>query len=184
MAALVCLGLGVVCAVISRVLLIAAAFSVSIWWGIGVLLPFGPLLFRLSHRDQAARSRMFGLATLPCFFGYVMLGPSLGSSLHQKTFLSADANAAPATQFAIETPRTPLVAATVTPAPTPSLDERRAANKQEIARLRTWSDKLRLTKRDLLHSDTAGNRRYNVELAQYNAAVAAANSEKAALGAK
>jgi hypothetical protein len=38
-----------------------------------------------------------------------------------------------------------------------------------------------LKKRDLLHSDVAGNEAYTVELAQYNAALAKATAEKNAL---
>jgi len=62
-----------------------------------------------------------------------------------------------------------------------SLDERRAANTREFARLNAWKDALRLRKRDLLNSDVAGNEAYTVELAQYNAALAKANAERSAL---
>ena len=40
---------------------------------------------------------------------------------------------------------------------------------------------MRLQKRDLLHSDAEGNLVYNIELAQYNAALEKANAEKNAL---
>jgi len=48
MIALVCLGGAVICALIARVLLLIAALEISVWWAIGVFLPFGPTLFRLS----------------------------------------------------------------------------------------------------------------------------------------
>jgi hypothetical protein len=63
----------------------------------------------------------------------------------------------------------------------PSLAERQAVNNAEFERLRAWSEKLRLQKRDLLHSDEEGNRAYNLELAQYNAALEKASAEKASL---
>jgi hypothetical protein len=59
--------------------------------------------------------------------------------------------------------------------------ERQAVNSAEFERLRVWSEKLRLQKRDLLHSDTEGNRAYNAEVTQYEAALGKANAEKAAL---
>ena len=63
----------------------------------------------------------------------------------------------------------------------PTIAERQAANAAEFERLRGWSEKLRLQKRDLLHSDTEGNRAYNAEVTQYEAALKKANAEKAAL---
>ena len=59
--------------------------------------------------------------------------------------------------------------------------ERQAVIAAEFERLRAWSEKLRLQKRDLLHSDTEGNRAYNAEVTQYEAALEKANAEKAAL---
>jgi uncharacterized protein YccT (UPF0319 family) len=68
-----------------------------------------------------------------------------------------------------------------TPAPTPSIEERRAANTAEFERLNKWGEELRIRKRDLLHSDIEGNRQYNADLALYNAAVAKATAERNAL---
>jgi hypothetical protein len=62
-----------------------------------------------------------------------------------------------------------------------SIAERRVANEAEFARLRAWSEQLLLTKRDLLRSDVEGARRYNAEATDFNAALAAANAEKAVL---
>ncbi len=67
---------------------------------------------------------------------------------------------------------------------TPNLAERRTANAREFERLRAWSEKLRLQKRDLLHSDAEGNLVYNIELAQFSTALEKATAEKAQLGAK
>jgi len=63
----------------------------------------------------------------------------------------------------------------------PTIAERQTVNAAEFERLRAWSEKLRLQKRDLLHSDTEGNRAYNAEVTQYEAALKKANAEKAAL---
>ncbi len=73
MAAYIFLALGLLCALIGRILLIGAAFRVSIWWGLGVFLPFGPLLFRLRYPDRAPLSKKFLLATLPCILLYFTL---------------------------------------------------------------------------------------------------------------
>ena len=73
------------------------------------------------------------------------------------------------------------VTGTPTPAPTPTLDQRRAANATELERLRGVEAELKLRKRDLLHSDSEGNRIYAIDLASYNEALAKATAEKNAL---
>ena len=73
------------------------------------------------------------------------------------------------------------VAGTPTPAPTPTLEQRRAANATELERLRGVEAELKLRKRDLLHSDSEGNRIYAIDLASYNDALAKATAEKNAL---
>ena len=72
-------------------------------------------------------------------------------------------------------------AETPTPAPTPTLDRRRAANASELERLLGVEAELKLRKRDLLHSDSEGNRIYAIDLASYNEALAKATGEKNAL---
>ena len=72
---LVFLGIGVVCILIGRILLLSAAFGVSVWWGLGIFLPFGPLVFRLSYPDLAPLSKMFRLLALPCILAYFVLRP-------------------------------------------------------------------------------------------------------------
>jgi hypothetical protein len=63
--------------------------------------------------------------------------------------------------------------------------QRRAANAKELERLREVEEQLKLRKRDLLHSDTQGNRLYAIDLGSYDDALAKATSEKNALaGAK
>ena len=68
-----------------------------------------------------------------------------------------------------------------TPASTPALAERRAANTAELERLHGIEAELKLRKRDLLHSDTEGNRIYAIDLASYNEALAKATAERNAL---
>lgn len=187
MAALACLIIGVACSLISRALLFKAAWGVSKGWGFGVLVPFGPLLFRLNYADEARPSFLFRLATLPCFFLYVLLGPGpvLKHDIWKSTHISLQPGG-----YSLEKAKTPLKKAAAPPGPTvqltPSAEERRLTNTREFERLRTWGQALHLRKRDLLHSDTAGNVAYATELAEYNAAVAKANAEKSLLwpGAK
>ena len=170
MAAYVFLGLGLVCALIGRILLIGGAFSVSVWWGLGVFLPFGPMLFRLNHPDVAPSSRYFRLAVLPCLLAYFLLQPSGFSKLHRGEILkSAQTSAAPANHYAFEK------------VPPSKLQQQRTENDREFQRLAEWREALRLKKRDILRSDVQGNVAYEAELAQYNAALAKATAEKNAL---
>ena len=64
---------------------------------------------------------------------------------------------------------------------TPSTEERRISNTREFEHLRTWGEALRLKKRDLLHSDTAGNATYAAEFAQYTTALEKAKAERSVL---
>jgi hypothetical protein len=173
MVALVFLGLAIVCTIIGRILLLTAAFGVSIWWGFGVFLPFGPLLFRLSYPELAPTSRIFRLAAHPCLLAYFVLQPNPVSRFHYPDFFkSANAPAAPANHYGLEPKPKPQL---------PTLAERRVANAREIERLQVWNEKLRVQKRDLLNSDTEGNLVYNIEVAKYNAAAKAALAERDAL---
>ncbi|HST29557.1 MAG TPA: hypothetical protein VLK27_01815 [Chthoniobacterales bacterium] len=170
MAGLIFLGIGLACSLIGRILLIGAAFGVSVWWGIGVFLPFGPLLFRLSYPEVAPASRYFRLAAMPCFLACFLWQPTgLMKFDHPEISKSASAPAAPANHYAIEQIAQPLT------------EERKAANEIEFQRLKKWSEALRLKKRDLLHSDVPGNTAYDAEMAQYEAALAKAMTEKQAL---
>ena len=168
--AFIFLALGLVLILIGRILLVGAAFSVSVWWGLGIFLPFGPLLFRLSYPDLAPLSRTLRLFGLPCILAYFVLRPGpISGSHYDQFFKRKDVPAAPANHYAIE-----KIAQV-------NGEERRAANEREFQRLSAWGEALRLKKRDLLHSDVQGNIAYDAELAQYNAALAKATAEKEAL---
>ena len=171
MLSLVFLALGVVCILIGRILLIGAAFGVSVWWGLGIFLPFGPLLFRLNYPDLAPLSKTFRLIAAPCILAYFVLRPAAPD--YDKFFRQKPVPSAPANHYGLEKlwPKTT----------TDSLSERRAAYGREMERLTVWSESLRLKKRDLLHSDVQGNIAYNAEVAQYNAALAKAIAERSAL---
>ena len=174
MAALICLACGLLCILVGRILLIKAAFGVSVGWGFGIFLPFGPFLFRLSYPDLAPLSRTFRLIALPCFLAYFVLRPGpMSASQFDKFFKHKEVPAAPANHYGLEKVAKAIAA--------PSLDQRRAINATEFDRLTEWSQALRLKKRDLLHSDTQGNIAYNAEVAEYNAALAKATAEKNAL---
>jgi hypothetical protein len=181
-AAFVFLIIGLLCAIISRILLLIAALGVSAWWALGVLLPFGPLLFRLSYPDLAHSSRIFRLATLPCLFFYIVLGP--GPSYRQHLSKATELSSAQPVHYSLEA-HNPHGNLSKSSGPvvelSPNIEQRRAANFREFQRLNAWSEALKLRKRDLLHSDTEGNRAYDLELAQYNAALQKANAEKNAL---
>jgi hypothetical protein len=172
--ALIFLGIGLLCILIGRILLIRAAFGVSVGWGLGIFLPFGPLLFRLSYPDLAPLSKTFRLVALPCILAYFVLrsGPMSGSHFDQ-FFKHKEVPSAPANHYGLEKVSKPI-------AP-PTLEQRRAINATELERLAAWSQALRLKKRDLLHSDVQGNIAYDAELADYNAALAKATAEKNAL---
>jgi hypothetical protein len=156
---------------IGRVLLIGAAFGVSIWWGLGIFLPFGPLLFRLSYPDLAPLSRTFRLVAVPCILAYFVLRP--GPPNYDKFFKHKPVPSAPANHYGLEKISNAIAR--------PSLEQRRAANTKEMERLTAWNEALRLKKRDLLHSDAEGNRAYNAEIAEYNAALAKATAERNSL---
>jgi hypothetical protein len=169
MAAFAILGVGILCILIGRILLIGAAFRVSVWWGLGIFLPFGPLFFRLSYPEMAPLSRKFRLAGLPCLLVYFMMQPGLPSLPHRfNRPQNSQVPSAPANHYAMEKRSV-------------NLEQRRAASAREFARLNAWSQALKLRKRDLLHSDVEGNRTYNNELQQYTAALSKATAERSAL---
>ena len=168
--ALGCLLAGVICAIVSRILLLIAACRISIGWAFGVLLPFGPLFFRLNYPDEARSSFYWRLATLPCFGLFFLLGSGPQNFYtHNKSWARENAKTMPTstTGYAMEKPADP--------------EEQRQANVKEFERLRAWNEALKLKKRDLLHSDVEGTAAYNKELAEYNAAAAKATAERAAL---
>ena len=186
MVSFVFLGLAIVCALISRILLLIAAIDISAWWALGVFLPFGPLFFRLNYPEQARNSYIFRVATLVCIFGFVVMRPGLNFSPHgsHRTTLFAP-QAKQAVGFATEKPAPSKKMNSAAPAPTPPLEKRRAVNAAELERLRGVEAELKLRKRDLLHSDAEGNRLYAIDLASYNDALVKASAEKNALaGAK
>ena len=186
MAGFIFLIIGLVCVLVGRILLLGAAFGISVWWGLGVLLPFGPLFFRLSYPEAAARSRIFRLAALPCLFLYLTFGPGLSPTAyyrHKVKRTQPPGDFPP--QYAMEATSGTARNVLAKPGPkvetSPALEERRDMNTREFDRLRAWSETLRLRKRDLLHSDAEGNRSFNLEMARYNEALEKANAERTAL---
>jgi hypothetical protein len=172
-------------ALISRFLLLKAAFGIGLWWGLGVFVPFGPTIFRYNYPDEARNARRFGWATLAFTFFYVLLSPQLNSKTGMGFLRAGFLGHKKSAQVGgnIFDPGKPVDRAAPKPLPTPSLEERRLANSKELADLRSWNERLRLKKRDLLHSDTEGNRMYAIEIDSYNAAVTKATAERTALSA-
>ena len=183
MVSLVFLGLAIGCALTSRILLVTAAIKISAGWAFGVFLPFGPLFFRLNYPEEARNPYLFRVATLLCVFGFVISEPRM--RLHMPKIHPTATSPRLSKQtvgYAMEKPGTSKkVISTPTPAATPMLAERRAANATELERLCGVEAELKLRKRDLLHSDTEGNRIYAIDLAAYNDALAKATAEKNAL---
>jgi hypothetical protein len=181
--AFIILGFGLLCALIGRALIIVAAFRISWRWGVGVLLPFGPMAFRRNYPDDAQRARPFQLAVIPCFLLYLLLGSGPGLarmpwSSSQKTPAHASV---PATGYALEKPgpshkNNNGLATALRSGPT--IEQRRVVNTREFERLASKDKELKLRKRDLLRSDVEGNANYARDLAEYNAALAQANAEK------
>ena len=185
MVALIFLGLAIVCALVSRILLVMAAIKISTGWAFGVFLPFGPLFFRLNYPDEARTSFIFRVATLACFFGFIIYQPRTAWHLPGMHPTAASPRLSKQTVgYAVEKPGSAKkVTGIPTTAPTPGLAERRAANAAELERLHGAEAELKLRKRDLLHSDTEGNRIFAIDLAAYNEALAKATAEKNALAA-
>jgi hypothetical protein len=177
------LGAAVVLSLISRVLLLIAAINISVWWALGIFLPFGPTFFRLNYPEEARRSMWLRIAALPCFGAYLLMGPGQAMKAPKWRSLDAGPSSTHLVHYALEKPgASPQKNLTTpTPAPTPSLEERRAANAKELERLEKRAEELRLGKRDLLHSDKEGNRVYAIDLLEYNEALAKATAEKTAL---
>ena len=168
MLALIFLAAGILLILIGRILLITAAFGVSVWWGLGIFLPFGPLAFRLSYPDLAPMSRTFRLFALPCILAYFVLGGgSLSGSHYDKFFKHKDVPAGPANHYGLEK--------------SVGLEERRIVNAKEMEHLTAWAESLRVKKRDLLRSDDAGTKAFNAEVAEYNTALTKATAEQAAI---
>jgi hypothetical protein len=163
---------GLLCAIISRILLMVAAFRVSVGWGLGIFLPFGPLFFRVSFPEDAARSAMFRMATVLSFAFSLLLAPK--ASYKHPAFTPVQLLPAKSSGYEMEKSS----GAATKNAQTANAEQRQIANTRELERLRTWDAALRLRKRDLLRSDVMGNYVYNNELAHYNAALAEATAEK------
>jgi hypothetical protein len=183
MVALVFLVLAIVCALVSRILLVTAAIKISAGWAFGVFLPFGPLFFRLNYPEEARNSYFFRVATLACVLGFVIYEPRMRTHLPGIHPTAASPRLSKQTVgYAMEKPGSSRKATgAAAPAPTPTLAERRTANAIELERLHGIEAELKLRKRDLLHSDTEGNRVYAIDLASYNEALAKATAEKNAL---
>lgn len=168
MVGLIFLGLGLLLMLIGRILLISAAFGVSIWWGFGIFLPFGPMLFRMNYPDLAPMSRTFRLFSLPCILAYFVLGPGTLPGSHRDFFKQKAVPSGPADHYGLEkAPR--------------NLEERRAANAKEMERLTAWAETLHVKKRDLLRSDAEGAKAFNSEVAEFNVALTKATAEQKAL---
>jgi len=129
------------------------------------------LIFRLSYPDLAPLSRTFRLIALPCLLAYFVFRP--GPPEYEKFFKHKPVPSGPADRYGLEKVSQKMFS--------PNLDQRRADNAKELQRLTEWRETLLLKKRDLLHSDVPGNIAYDAEVAEYNAALAKATTERDAI---
>ena len=175
MTSLVCLTIAIICALIARILLVTAAARISVGWAIGVFLPFGPMLFRLSYPDEARSSFIFRLGTLVCIFLYVILGPAglVGPGYKPKPN-QTEARKGYASEITSRFSQFRRSKPKVAPQ---TLNDRRLANAREFERLGKWKEALQIQKRGLLQTDVEGNRAYAIDLEEYNYAFAAATAE-------
>ena len=176
---IICLTAAVICALVARVLLLIAAWNISVWWAVGVFLPFGPTLFRLSYPEEARSSYMFRLGTFACIFLYIVIGPGAFISPLQKRSHPTDTvrkGFASESVSRISGPSSPTAKADPR-----SLAQRRADNQREMERLGKWNQDLQVRKRDLLRSDVEGTRAYDIDLQEYQSALATATAEKQVL---
>ncbi|HSI12336.1 MAG TPA: hypothetical protein VK961_09845 [Chthoniobacter sp.] len=68
------------CSLVGRILLVTTAFGVSTGWGFTVLLvPFGPLIFRIKHRELAQPTRYWRLGSGILFILFIVNGGSANS---------------------------------------------------------------------------------------------------------
>ncbi len=180
--------LAALCSLISRCLLIKAAWSVSKRWGFGIFLPFGPYFFRRQYPDDVQLARKFQLAAIPCVFLYVLISPEMipdtrvafirvGPPGQEKLALSLGGHVFGGGGSSVSTALTEAKAEQ----PTFSPEERRIAHEREMKRLTDWSEALRIRRRDLLKSDVEGARAYDRDATAYNEALAKANHESMAL---
>ena len=171
--------LAALCSLISRCLLIKAAWGISKRWGIGIFLPFGPYFFRRLYPDDVHRARMFQLAAIPCVFVYVLISPELipdtrvavmrvGPPGEEKLALLVGGHVFGGGSQTDEAEREQS---------TLPIEERRVAHEREMRRLSEWSEALRLRRRDLLKSDVEGARAYDRDATAYNVALAKATAE-------
>jgi hypothetical protein len=179
---LIFLVLALLCSLASRALLVKAAFGISKKWGFGVFLPLGPLLFRFTFPDEARPARLVNIGTMLCVFLYILVSPELIPST-RIGFVRQGPTGQGKYAFVLGS-RTMKLESDAPPAPPkpPTVEERRLANDLELERLSLWREKLRLQKRDLLHSDTEGALAYNREATDFNLALQKANAEKSTLG--
>src|SRR4051812_7468066 len=134
-------------------MLLVAAANIGVGWAFGMLLPFGPLAFRLCYPDEARKSFYWRLATLPCLGMFFLLGQPI-QKYREGHFDAFKAAPQPAKGYATEKPaeaKKPTPSAGPTVETQVSLEERRATNTREFARLRAAQESLRMRKRDLLH---------------------------------
>jgi len=195
------------CSLVGRLMLMRAAWSISIQWGLTVLaVPFGPFFFRLKHKDLAQAGSYWRLATVPliaCFFfaggdasmselndlkfwekkSAEVVEASGEDTLEDAEELDNEAEIAKAATEGRLAPGATIEIATLTPplAIPLTLAERSAANQREFTRLEGVYEPLKRERGYLKKGDQAAVAKYNTAAAKYQAALAKARAEQTEL---
>ena len=193
------------CSLVGRLMLVRAAWKISVGWGLTVLaVPFGPFFFRMKHKEIAQAGSYWRLATVPfiaCFFlaggdaselddlkfwqkkSAIVEAGDDGAALKDPEKLDKVENITPAAKAGQLAPGTVLeIAALTPPLPVPmTLSERSAVNQREFTRLETVYEGLKQERGYLKKGDQAAVAEYNSAAAKYQAALAKARAEQTEL---
>jgi hypothetical protein len=195
------------CSLVGRLMLVRAAWKISVGWGLTVLaVPFGPFFFRLNHKELAQAGGYWRLATVPLIACFFLAGGSDSFSelddlkfWEKKPALAASEDGKPALEDPEEldnaenivaaakagklAPGATLEIAQLTPPlPIPmTLAERAAANQREFTRLEEVYESLKRERGYLKKGDQAAVAEYNTAAAKYQAALAKARAEQTEL---
>jgi hypothetical protein len=184
---MILIGIAALLCTIGSIVLLVAAFRTHILWGFATLLiPFAQLVFIFVHWQEAKRGVLIQLCAVPFIlisFTIIPKNESVASyfTSYHGVDASFDARHPGDGKKTSATVQTTHPVPTPTPAPTPALEERIAANQQELDRLQAKYEDLKVQRRDLLKSDQAGTHAYNLEVAKYQSDLQTAKARQAEL---
>ncbi len=182
------LALGVLLALAGTIVLLIAAFRVSLFWGlISLLAPLGILVFTGVHWSKAKRGFLLQLAALPFFIGGVTLAAQQDNAqLAQVLAGNFDLSKPLPVEPAPAPDPTPEPTPVPPPAPLPPeiFQARWDANQRRFTELATAYTRMTARRNMLRTSDPEAVRAFNDEVALYVADLTAAQAEKRELAAR